>query len=74
MAEEKQQQARKIGEWRVERLLGAGGASEVYEVEHSVYGTRRALKLFKPSDEVAKDHDKLCILKERFVAEGKRFA
>ena len=67
-------QVKKVGDWRIERLLGTGGASEVYEVEHAVYGTRRALKLFKPSDEVAKDHDKFRILKERFVAEGKILA
>lgn len=72
MADE--QQIKKVGEWRIERLLGTGGASEVYEVEHSIYGTRRALKLFKPSEEVAKDHDKFRILKERFVAEGKILA
>jgi len=63
-----------VGEWRIERLLGAGGASEVYEVEHTVYGIRRALKLFKPSEEVAKDRDKFRILKERFIAEGKILA
>ena len=63
-----------VGDWRIERLLGAGGASEVYEVEHSVYGIRRALKLFRPAEEVAKDREKFRILKERFVAEGKILA
>ena len=72
MAEEHKIKA--VGDWRIERLLGAGGASEVYEVEHSVYGIRRALKLFKPTEEVAKDREKFRILKERFVAEGKILA
>lgn len=72
MADE--QQIKSVGEWRIERLLGAGGASEVYEVEHSVYGIRRALKLFKPTEEVAKDREKFRILKERFIAEGKILA
>ncbi len=72
MSEE--QQIKSVGEWRIERLLGAGGASEVYEVEHSVYGIRRALKLFKPTEEVAKDREKFRILKERFIAEGKILA
>ena len=65
---------RKIGDWRLTRQLGKGGASEVYEVEHAVYGTRRALKLFVPTDEVAKDAEKLSVLKSRFVAEGKILA
>ena len=67
-------QIKTVGAWRIERLLGTGGASEVYEVEHSVYGIRRALKLFKPTEEVAKDHEKFRILKERFIAEGKILA
>lgn len=73
MADERQQ-IKKIGDWRIERLLGTGGASEVYEVEHAVYGTRRALKLFKPSEDIVKDREKFRILKERFVAEGKILA
>lgn len=72
MADE--QQIKSVGEWRIERLLGTGGASEVYEVEHSVYGIRRALKLFKPTAEVAKDPEKFRLLKERFIAEGKILA
>ena len=70
MSEE--QQIKSVGEWRIERLLGTGGASEVYEVEHSVYGIRRALKLFKPTAEVAKDPEKFRLLKERFgLIDGK---
>ena len=67
-------QIKTVGNWRIERLLGKGGASEVYEVEHTVYGVRRALKLFKPTEDVAKDPDKFRILKERFIAEGKILA
>lgn len=64
----------KIGEWRIVRLLGTGGASEVYEVEHVSFGTRYALKLFKPSAEVMADAEKLALLQSRFISEGKLLA
>ena len=35
-----------IGGYKVVRLLGKGGMSEVYEVERPLTGSRHALKLF----------------------------
>ena len=58
-------EARKIGEYRVVRLLGKGGMAEVYEVEHERLGVRRALKLFTA------DGARADFLRTRFIAEGK---
>ena len=58
-------EARKIGEYRVVRLLGKGGMAEVYEVEHERLGVRRALKLFTA------DGSRADFLRTRFIAEGK---
>lgn len=56
-----------IGPYEVVRLVGKGGMSEVYEVEVSGLGVRRALKLFaceKKDDEVLR----------RFLVEGRLLA
>lgn len=56
-----------IGQYRIVRLLGKGGMSEVYEVENNRLGSRHALKLFtyeKNDPEV----------RERFLVEGKLLA
>ena len=58
---------RDIGEYRIVRLLGKGGMSEVYEAEHSRLGSRHAIKLFSYD----KDVDGV---RERFLAEGKLLA
>ena len=58
---------RNIGEYRVIRLLGKGGMSEVYEAEHRRLGSRHAIKLFAYD----KDVDGV---RERFLAEGKLLA
>lgn len=36
-----------IDRYRLERLIGSGGLGEVWEVEHRVLGTRRAIKVLK---------------------------
>ena len=56
-----------IGEYRIVRLLGTGGMSEVYEAEHLRLGSRHAIKFFT----YAKNVDGV---KERFLAEGKLLA
>ncbi|MBO7721339.1 MAG: serine/threonine protein kinase [Kiritimatiellae bacterium] len=56
-----------IGGYKIVRLLGKGGMSEVYEAENPRLGTRHALKLFtydKEDEEV----------KERFQIEGRLLA
>ena len=56
-----------IGEYKVVRLIGKGGMSEVYEVENERLGSRHALKLFtcdKKNDEVLR----------RFEVEGRLLA
>lgn len=58
-------EARRIGAYRVVRLLGKGGMAEVYEVAHEHIGVRRALKLFMA------DGARADFLRTRFIAEGK---
>ena len=58
---------REIGEYRIVRLLGKGGMSEVYEAEHLRLGSQHAIKFFT----YAKNVDGV---KERFLAEGKLLA
>ena len=58
---------REIGEYRIIRLLGKGGMSEVYEAEHLRLGSRHAVKFFT----YAKNVDGV---KERFLTEGKLLA
>ena len=58
---------RTIGQYRVVRLLGKGGMSEVYEVEHVRLGSRHALKLYT----YEKDDPEV---RERFLVEGKLLA
>lgn len=56
-----------IGEYKVVRLIGKGGMSDVYEVENVRLGSRHALKLFtreKEDDEVLR----------RFEVEGRLLA
>ena len=57
----------KIGEYEVIRKLGAGGMSEVYEVENPRLATRYALKMYSyPKDDKE--------VRERFLVEGKLLA
>ena len=58
---------REIGEYRIIRLLGKGGMSEVYEAEHLRLGSRHAIKFFTYEKNVDG-------VKERFLAEGKLLA
>jgi len=58
---------RDIGQYRVVRLLGKGGMSEVYEVENVRLGSRHALKLFT----YEKDDPEV---RERFLVEGRLLA
>lgn len=56
-----------IGGYRVVRLIGKGGMSEVYEVERPATGSRHALKLFTyPKDDAQ--------VRARFETEGKLLA
>ena len=56
-----------IGNYKIVRLLGKGGMSEVYEAENLRLGSRHALKLFT----YEKDDPEV---KERFTVEGKLLA
>ena len=58
---------RKIGGYKVVRLLGKGGMSEVYEVEDIQLGGRFALKLFTFDKEIPE-------VRERFLVEGRLLA
>ncbi len=58
---------REIGEYRIVRLLGKGGMSEVYEAEHLRLGSRHAVKFFTYGKNVDG-------VKERFLTEGKLLA
>jgi len=58
---------REIGEYRIVRLLGKGGMSEVYEAEHLRLGSHHAVKFFTYEKNVDG-------VKERFLAEGKLLA
>ena len=56
-----------IGNYKIVRLLGKGGMSEVYETENLRLGSRHALKLFT----YEKDDPEV---KDRFTVEGKLLA
>ena len=56
-----------VGEYRLGRLLGKGGMSEVYEAEHVRLGSRHAVKFFTYDKNVDG-------VRERFLAEGKLLA
>ena len=58
---------REIGGYRIGRLLGKGGMSEVYEAEHLRLGSRHAVKFFTYEKNVDG-------VKERFLAEGRLLA
>jgi len=58
-----------IGGYRVLRLLGEGGMSSVYEVEHARLGTHFALKVFSRAEKGDSQ-----FLSDRFVAEGRLLA
>ena len=58
-----------IGGYRVVRLLGEGGMGGVYEVEHSMLGTRMALKVFSRAEK-----GDVAFFRERFLAEGRLLA
>ncbi|MGN0832044.1 MAG: serine/threonine-protein kinase [Kiritimatiellia bacterium] len=58
---------RRWGDFRVVRLIGKGGMSEVYEVEHVRLGSRHALKLFA----YEKDDPEV---RRRFETEGRLLA
>lgn len=55
---------RRIADWKFVRLLGKGGAAEVFEVENERLGTRAAIKLFSCAKD--KDGD----VRTRFLAEA----
>jgi len=57
-----------VGGCRIVRLLGKGGMAEVYEVEHTALGVRRAMKVFRAEGERAE------LLRSRFLAEGRLLA
>lgn len=58
---------KQIGGYKVIRLIGKGGMSEVYEVENIRLGSRHALKLFTYEKNEAE-------VKERFMTEGRLLA
>ena len=58
---------RKIGPYEIVRLVGKGGMSEVYEVEHVRLGSRHALKFFAYDKDDAE-------VKARFLTEGRLLA
>jgi len=58
---------RQFGDFRLIRLLGKGGMSEVYEVENVRLGSRHALKLFTYEKEDAE-------VRRRFETEGRLLA
>ena len=55
----------RVGEYRVDGLLGAGGMGQVYAVVHPVIGKRAAAKVLHP--ELSRDHDAV----SRFVQEAR---
>ena len=59
---------RRIGPYRVVRLLGKGGMAEVYEVENERLGAHFALKAF------TLDHGEVEFLRKRFQVEGRLLA
>ena len=65
--ETRRQEERTIGRYRVLRLLGKGGMSEVFEVEDPRLGSRHALKLFAYEQNDAE-------VRERFLVEGRLLA
>ena len=42
-----------VGDWRIRALIGRGGSSEVYRVEHVRNGSIAALKLLLPAENAA---------------------
>ena len=58
---------REIGGYRITRLLGSGGMSEVYEAEHVRLGSRHAVKFFAYEGSAEE-------VRDRFIAEGKLLA
>ena len=44
-----------VGDWRVRALIGRGGSSEVYRVEHMRDGSFAALKLLLPAEDGVAD-------------------
>ena len=54
-----------IGDYRLLRFIGAGGMGEVYEAEHTVLGTRQALKFLR------RDHWSRSDLFARFEQEAR---
>ena len=42
-----------VGDWRIRALIGRGGSSEVYQVEHERNGSFAALKLLMPAEDAA---------------------
>ena len=42
-----------VGDWRIRALIGRGGSSEVYRVEHKRNGSFAALKLLMPAENAA---------------------
>ena len=63
-ADESAAPTRQIADWKLVRLLGKGGAAEVFEAENVRLGTRAAIKLFSCAKD--KDGD----VRTRFLAEA----
>jgi hypothetical protein len=57
----------RLGRWRIERLLAAGGMGEVYVATHATLGTEVAIKLL-PHGPGTADID---VLRERFAREAR---
>ena len=54
-----------VGDWRIRALIGRGGSSEVYRVEHVRNGSFAALKLLLPAEDAAAEERR----RQRFLQE-----
>ena len=54
-----------VGDWRIRALIGRGGSSEVYRVEHVRNGSFAALKFLLPAEDAATEEHR----RQRFLQE-----